>query len=310
MLLNKKISVLHRSHRPWGRCLAFALATFATLAWPGTVDAQDLAPFLDQFSTVSSVHLEAEVAIMIETPDGPLFGTGAFSFWEQGDLFKIRSETEGIEGLMHDVEWAYNGEESLLWLLEPNTLTENISLTLEAPTALPNPFFLPVEFLSRRHTCPTCRTSLNEIVQERPLLTELQRRQVAVGKSTSGTPGEARTTLVLAKSETGPRYAVSLAQSQGLWTPATIRHTRSDTGEEMLIQLSDYQRAPALVFPRSIQVETKDPSTRASAQVTFRITTLEVNDSLPLATFGIQGNKDTNIMRMQEVQQLEEQLKR
>lgn len=298
---------LHRPRRPrFGQCACLALAALVLVALPGTLVAQDLSAFLDQFSTLSSVHLEAEVVISIETPDGPLFGTGSFSFWEQGDLFKIRCETEGIEGLMTDVEWAYDGEESLLWFLDANTLTENNSLTAEAPTALPNPFFLPVEFLSRRQVCPTCRASLNDIVQERPLLTELHR---AVGKSTVGTPaGEPQATLVLAKGETGPRYTVGLAQRQGMWTPATIRHTSPETGEEMLVQLADYQRDPALVFPRSITVETKHPSGNASAKVTFRIEALEVNESLPPATFRIQGNENTNVMRTEEIEQIEEQL--
>jgi outer membrane lipoprotein-sorting protein len=265
-----------------------------------------LSPFLDQFTTVSSVHLEAEIVISIEGPDGPLLGSGTFSYWEQGDLFRIRCETEGIPGLMQDVEWGYDGEESLIWLLESNTITENTSLTRETPTALPNPFFLPVEFLSRRSTCPTCRASLDDIVQERPLLTVLDRsRAISGGSSTGGEAEEPRTTLVLAKSETGPRYTVDLAQREGIWAPAAIRQTRPETGEEIVIRLADYRRAHSLVFPQTLTVQTQDVRTGNSAEVTFAIKTLEVNESLSPDTFSIRGNETTHVLRQEEVEEID-----
>lgn len=302
------VSTPHLSRRRPLRIAAAAAAVLVLglLATPATAaEADPLSSFLDQFTTVSSVHLEAEVVISIETPEGPVLGTGAFSFWEQGDMFRIRSETEGIPGLMKDVEWAYDGEESLLWLLESNTLTENTSLTQEAPTALPNPFFLPVEFLSRRQVCPTCRASLDDIVQERPLLNVIRRSPATSAGSSIGEAGEPLTSLVVAKGETGPRYTVDLAQRQGMWAPATIRHTHAETGEEMLVRLADYERAHSLVFPRTLTVETRHPATGASATVTFTIKTLEIDDSLSPETFRIRGNETTNVLRQEEVEAIE-----
>lgn len=289
---------------------AFLLLLVSAAAPTQAAQLDVLSGFLDQFTTVSSIHLEAEIVISIDGPNGPGLGSGTFSYWEQGDLFRIRCETEGIPGLMQDVEFAYDGEESLIWLLESNTLTENTSLTRETPTALPNPFFLPVEFLSRRSTCSTCRPSLDDIVQERPLLTVLDRRQATAGASSTGEAGEPqttepRTTLLLAKSEIGPRYTVDLAQRQGMWAPAVIRHTSPETGEEMRIGLAGYEQAHSLLFPRTITVETRHPGTGAAAEVTFTVKTLEVNESLSPDAFLIRVNEATHVLRQEEVEDVE-----
>ncbi len=285
---------MHHPRKSFDRTVFLSVLLLSSLALPihgaeSTRPASDrLTPFLDQFSRIASVHLEAKAIIQLETPEGARTGRGSFSYWEQGNRFRIRCETDDNLGLMGDIQWSYDGEKSLLWLLESNTVTKNTSLDQEAPTALPNPFFLPVGFLFDANACPTCRASLDQVVQARDrweahVVQDGMTLRLETEESTDGSPR-----LV---------ELVELDEPMAhMWVPGTITQTLPDQDSRVIVRLSSYESTDDFIFPRSITVTTWASNEDAILRMELLITELEIDRPLPEESFTTEGNEQSTFI--------------
>lgn len=208
-------------------------------------------------------------------------GSVTYSYLERGDRFRIRCETTKALGLLQDFEWGYDGIESLVWLLDMNVIATNTSLDRLAPTAMPNPFFLPVSFLFSNEACHGCRESLDEAIQAR-----------AVMRQTVSSDG----TITV----TSPRfirgYEVRSRREQAMSVPEVISF---DMGSGTItVELAEYKQSGVLLWPTRISVRTVDHTSSAIARLELLITKLEVNGELPDAMFRITGDKNTTSMKL------------
>jgi hypothetical protein len=122
--------------------------------------AQDVRSALSFYDAVVSVHLEADFEIVRDGVEGQ----GQFKYWEDGERYRIICSTDPSLGLMGDVEYAYDGSTFRSLQREIDTLTISANDSAQVPTAVPNPFFLPVGYLSRDDdTCPGCALRLRDL---------------------------------------------------------------------------------------------------------------------------------------------------
>lgn len=238
-----------------------------------------LTVFLDQFESLRSIHMTAQALIRLETPHGVRTGQGSFVYQEQGDQFRIRCETDRSLGLMDDVEYIYDGNRSLIWFLASNTVTANESFLEETPTALPNPFYLPLEFAVDLQACPQCRMSLERVrrAREREAV-PFSLNAPAHGQSLETSQGFRRSAA-----------KVEARQVSGLWVPDRIVRSLTEGGE-LTIDLRDYEAFDGLVFPRAITMQAIDPKARTAMRIDLLVTTMETNRPIEAQAFSSIGN--------------------
>jgi hypothetical protein len=238
-----------------------------------------LTAFLDQFESLRSIHMTAQALIRLETPRGVRTGQGSFVYQEQGDQFRIRCETDRSLGLMDDIEYTYDGKRSSIWFLASNTVTANESFLEEAPTALPNPFYLPLEFAVDFQACPHCRMSLDRVRRAREA-------EALLFSLTAPAHGQS-----LETSQELPRSAakVEARQASGLWVPDRIVRDLPEGGE-LTIDLRDYETFDGLVFPRTITMQAVDPKARTSMRIDLLVTKIETGRPIEAEAFSSIGN--------------------
>ena len=125
----------------------------------------------DQYSPIRSLHLKASVLITIHRPGGLGIGTGGasvgsgtFEYWAEGNRYRIRSTSDPRLELTQDFDIAYDGTQFQLFDLGKSTLTVRRDDLRQLPIALPNPFFLPLDFLSQDNDdCLLCRLKLQHL---------------------------------------------------------------------------------------------------------------------------------------------------
>lgn len=248
---------------------------------PGSPPAE-LAAFVDQFADLRAVRLKAHALIRLETPRGVRTGQATFLYEEQGGLFRIRCETDRRLGLMDDVEYVFDGERSLIWFLPSNTVSANTSGLEEAPTALPNPFFLPLEFAVDLQACPECRVSVERLRRARetgqPVLPD---RASAAAVARGQLPGR-------------PAAKVEVRRAAGLHVPGRI--TRELPAGELTIELADYRSFDGFVFPRAIAVEAIDGVARTAMRMDLVVSEIEVDRPQAPSAFAAIGDEGTTFV--------------
>lgn len=262
---------------------AAPLASAAGVAPPGRSDgdatAVELAPFLDQFAELRAVRLRADAVIRLETPRGVRTGRGSFVYEEQGDLFRIRCQSDRGLGLMDDVEYVHDGERSLIWFLPSNTVSANTSGLEEAPTAFPNPFYLPLEFAVDARSCPQCRMSVER----------LRRARESGGPVLPNRLFDA----ALARGELPPRdpARIEVRQAAGLAVPGRITRALTDRAGETTVELGDYRSFDGFVFPRAITLQAIDGVAGTTMRIELAIRELEVDRPRSPAAFARIGDE-------------------
>lgn len=113
---------------------------------------------------IRSVHLVATGRVWIAGSPGKM-GDVDFEYWAQGDHYLIKSQTAQNLGFGGDMEIAFDGEQWQMLTYASRTLHIQRSPSKQVPTALPNPLFLPLEFLGANgyDACPLCRIHLHQI---------------------------------------------------------------------------------------------------------------------------------------------------
>lgn len=118
-------------------------------------------------SRLSSVQMHAKVRITVFGETGPSSGEAEISYAASGDKFRyeavIPPELEKA-GLMRSLSVAWDGEKRYLWDPSADVVSISKENSTNDPTAIPNAFFLPLEFLNvRGQNCPGCRIGLSDL---------------------------------------------------------------------------------------------------------------------------------------------------
>lgn len=249
----------------------------------GSTPEARIASFLDQFSTVESVHIEAHALIHLQTPAGAVTGQGSFLYQEQDGRFRIRCQTDRHLGLMDDVEYSYDGKRSLIWFLPSNTVTSNESFLERTPTALPNPFFLPLDLVLDSRGCSECRWSLERLRD--------WREDAPLGALRF----EGSESSVHGRNEQ-PSSRVALTRVADRWVPGRVVRTMPEQAGEIVLTMRDYEVLQEFVFPRAMTVETLDPQQRAAMRMELLITNLEINRPISPDSFSTIGDEKSTFI--------------
>jgi hypothetical protein len=137
----------------------------ANVGLPHALDAARAA-----YRKVNSVHLEAQVAITNIVNGEKVQGQARVSYWADGDKYRLRSITEPAAiNMLAYADYAFDGVRA------QNLIGDGLVINAESDdnallTPVPNPFFLPVDYLDpRSDTCPQCALRLINMQQDLPI---------------------------------------------------------------------------------------------------------------------------------------------
>jgi hypothetical protein len=214
---------------------------------PAAITGEDMPRSWRLYDAVASVHMQAEVTIAQKG----MVGKGSFEYWAEGSKYRIKCQMDPQLGLMSDVDYAFDGENFQFLLHDADTLSIKAGDSRELPSAVPNPFFLPVSYLDPDDDdCRTCALKLRD-VKENP--------RVYRSRSKGGVP------VTLRASDTG------------------IEWLRKDGS--VFISIS-YDRPVDEGFPRRIGLAAFQGSLKLT-EAEFLIRVLEINTAIPPETYQI-----------------------
>jgi len=124
-----------------------------------------LESLLGFYRALHTVTMEASAMVVRE--DSAKTGRGHVYFAAEGDgRYRLRVTTDAHLELAPDLETSFDGADTQLLLLQEKILSLHRHQEVDAAaTAIPNPFFLPLVFLSpESDACPACSLTLREAV--------------------------------------------------------------------------------------------------------------------------------------------------
>lgn len=260
-----------------------------------TKPTRDLDELHDKYARVQSIHIIATAKITLYE-NGVREGTGSYEYWADGDRYRTACRTDPKLQLLTDMDMAYDGRrfyflDHKLGMLSYRTQDEEKSFS-----ALPNPFFLPVDFFSNdTDECVFCRLRLKDF-KGRTTRWDKQKDKLSIrskGKDQATQldfteleiPGE-----VIDRKNSKFRLRLTAA-ANGNSQPTKIERLQSDDRPLTSIALSDYTSTVAGEFPRRIQIQAFDEQSTVVMKVEYYIETLEVNQPIDQSVFAIKNEE-------------------
>jgi hypothetical protein len=283
--------------RSRGLCLlllllvAMPLAGGVKRAEPAGEEEDFLRRLEQTYGKLTSVHLSSRFTMTIyrgedgEVLGEPVVGSGEFEYWAEGTKYRFRYEVDPQLELLASNEVAYDGQTYQRYLVADDVLALHTGDKDQVPAAVPNPFFLPLNFLTREtEDCPFCILKLSH-------LSEPAVWDDAMGKlsSASGPPG----LLVLSSGDRGEpgRFELRFERSEEGAPRITKLVRLAPSGDEMRATFSRYAaaRGPGLKaeFPMLMDVDfpSHDGSDVGMGELRIVVTGLEINQPIDDARF-------------------------
>ena len=262
---------------------------------PKTKPTHDLEELHEKYARVRSVHMVATAKISIYQ-GGIVEGGGRFEYWAEGNRYRTSCHTDPQLDLLSDTDSAYDGARFHYFDRQASMLGHRTEDEERSFAALPNPFFLPVEFFTNdRDDCKFCGLRLKDF-QSRTTRWGNRKDKISIrsnGKDQATQldltevemPGE-----VIERKDT--KFRVHLTGNpNGLANATKIERLQLDDKPLTSIVSSDFTSTPAGDFPRRIQVQAFDAQSTVVMQVDFYIETLEVNQAIDNNVFKIKDEE-------------------
>ncbi|MCA1564319.1 MAG: hypothetical protein LC803_01420 [Acidobacteria bacterium] len=245
----------------------------------------------EKYSALRSVHLAADVKMTVYGKDFRA-GSGTYEYWAEGDRYRIKSRTDKHLGLKTDFDVAYDGKRYYLLDARLKVLSYQQKDVTRTFTALPNPLFLPVDYLSNDDDdCALCALRLPDFKikdarsseRVKSLAVKSERRDDATGGIVSevempgGKTNKRAFRLILR----------TLEANEGHVRPLQIN--RVGTNDKILNSLSFANFTPTVlgVFPRTMSIKAFDDEGNLAVQAEFIVRTLELNEPIENSIFTI-----------------------
>lgn len=260
-----------------------------------TGPARDLEELHQKYSRVRSVHMVATAKISIY--EGSIReGTGTFEYWAEGNRYRTSCRTDPSLELLSDIDMAYDGARFSYFERQAGMLSHRVQDEEKSLAALPNPFFLPVDFFTNdTDECKFCMLRLKDFHSRS---TQWDKRKDKISIRSKGKdkntqleftevemPGD-----VIDKKDSKFRLHLA-ANANGLAHATKIERLQRDEKPLTSIVSSDFISTPAGDFPRRIQVQAFDAQSTVVMQVDFYIETLEVNQPIDNSVFKIKDEE-------------------
>lgn len=275
--------------------VAVLVLTFAAHAAP----AQAQVGARGFYEDVESVYLRASVEIVIRHPlyDGhtaPVQGVGFVEHWGQGDRFRTVVWVDPVLGLGGSMDVAFDGAFYQVHLLDMDSLSRfqqpfQFGESLQVPTPIRNPFYLPVTYLAASDDdCPACPLTLplvkSEEIWSRVSLSGAESVVDVLGGSLDGEGYNYRVYHQTTEIESGSGTMGRLERIERVGVDALIRQS---------LAFSQFQDG----FPHVIRLSGYDPEESSEVVVTvnYEIEELVLNDRLDNTVFTIAPNETTRV---------------
>lgn len=257
--------------------------------------ARDLEELHGKYARVRSVHMIATAKISMYQ-DRIVEGTGRFEYWAEGNRYRTSCQTDPKLELLSNVDMAFDGARLYYFDRQAGMLGLRVEDEEKTFAALPNPFFLPVDFFTNdRDECALCRLRLKDFHSR---TTRWDQRKDKISIRSSGKdqvtqlnltevelPGE-----VVDKKDTKFRLQLT-ANANGVANATRIDRLQLDDKPLTSIVASDFISTPAGDFPRLIQVQAFDAQSTVVMKVDFYLETLEVNQPIDNTVFKIKDEE-------------------
>ncbi len=241
----------------------------------------------NEYSNIKSVEMEADVQIEILKKDGTVSGTGKVKYIAKNNQYKyISSVSENIqkEGFMRDLDIIYDGKKLFMFDHQSKILSFQEKEVLKMPSALPNPFFLPIEFFSRDDDgCPNCKLRLQDI----NISPKWLERVNSVSEVRSDKSNEIiHNDIKMSGGKLNDTEFEYLVKFVGFSTetiqPLSIAKVKRDGGKLVDILLNSSRKVEGInvEIPHSIRVVGYDETGRVNVSVNFEIKRLRINHEL------------------------------
>lgn len=248
-----------------------------------------------QMAKIQSVHLRVSSRILILRPESSgqpeTAGNGSFEYWAAGEKFRISSKSDPSLQFMQDMEWAFNGQ--IFQILDHSMKLLSLRKGNLSPiaTALPNPFFFAVEYLSREgDSCPGCTLKLGDLRDADLWNARLASAVVSTVPGVGGSPAIDITAESLGGQ--AQKYRVHLGTTEFGTLPVRVDPLDSAGQPSGLIEISSYRQivtgGDTFHIPDKVVFVAWDPSANeASLRAFFQIEELSINQLLDAAVFEI-----------------------
>jgi len=255
----------------------------------------DLEALHQKYARVRSVHLIATAQISIYE-DRVREGTGSFEYWAENNRYRTSCRTDPQLELLSDIDMGYDGGRFYYLDRKTGMLSYRMQDEEKSFGALPNPFFLPMDFFSNdTDECAFCRLRLKDF-HSRTTHWDKQKDRISVrskGKEQATQldfteleiPGE-----VIDKKDSKFRLHLT-ANANGITHATKIERLQPDDRPLTSITVSDFISTAAGDFPRHIQVQAFDSQSTVIMKVDYFIDTLEVNQPIDQSVFKIKDEE-------------------
>lgn len=241
-----------------------------------------------KYAAINSVHLLADAKITIYGVNG----TGTFEYWAEGNRYKIKSHTDKHLGLKTDVDVAYDGNRFHYFDRGSGILSFRKQDEIRSQVALPNPLFLPIDYLSNDDDdCSLCALRLPDLKAKngrwenraRDLEVKSKRQDKNTGDTISEVemPGGKidKRPFKLRVRTTGP--------AEENVRPVQIERIASDGKVMLSLTFGDFIQNSLVQHPRRISIDAFDEEGDLALKIEFTVRTLEINQPIDNNIFTI-----------------------
>ncbi|MGQ0542399.1 MAG: hypothetical protein ACT4O9_11210 [Blastocatellia bacterium] len=259
----------------------------ATRSLDSTVYIDAIERLKNEYSAFNTVELVADVTVQLFKQTGTVSGNGNVVFSADGSKYKYSctiSDNLEAEGLMRNIDVVFDGSKFFFNDRDAQIVSYQSSEEVRLPTALPNPFFLPLEFLSNDDdSCEGCKMRLQDVKQ--PI--RWPKRASTISEVTTESQGTAVNNLI--RMEGGKlsgqpyEYRVRLIGEQQTMQPVSVTRVTPDGIPLIEVLLNDqrFVNGSTVRLPHQIEVGARDETGRVVLRAVYTITTLKINQPLP-----------------------------
>lgn len=239
-----------------------------------------------EYANIKTIEMEANVTIEIFKNNSTVSGTGRVNYAAQDNKYKyVCSVSENLqnEGLMRDVDVLFNGTKFYFYDRESKIVSFQASEEVRFPSALPNPFFLPIEYLSNDDdSCENCKMRLQDV--KMPI--RWAKRVSSISELNTETNNGITHSLIQMPggdlNKAPYNYRVRLVgETTDKLQPISIARVKENGLPLVEVLLSDLRTVQGMnaKIPYVVEVGARDDAGRLVLKTVFTITTLKINQT-------------------------------
>jgi len=243
-----------------------------------------------KYAAIDSVHIIADAKIAMYGEDFRV-GLGRFEYWARGNKYRTKTSTDKLLKLNTDLDVAYDGERFYYFDQRSGILSYRSTDDLRSHAALPNPLFLPLDYLSNDDDeCPLCKLRLSQVKSDnvrwgtraRSLEVKAKRHESSdrvitdvemPGGKMRGRPFKLRMRLVGTEEDNA--------------NPLQIERISPEGQVLSVITFDGFMDNSSLPMPRDILITVFDANGNVALRLEYTIKLLEINQSFDNRIFTI-----------------------